>query len=268
MTQFFDGKAVAQAKLAELKIRVSDLRGKGIKPKLVSILVGDNQASELYTRMKKQAAESIGCELSVVSYPSSVGSDELKSKIEELNNDAGVNGIMIQLPLPNNLKLKTEDLIRWINPKKDVDGLRDDSPYVTPTAQAVLQAIKQSGLSLKEPPLKVLVVGASRGFEGKKIVKELSKEGYLVEGVSRDTKDLKLKTIGADVIVSVTGVPNLIKADMVKEGAVLIDIGAPNGDIEKSAYDKTRFVSPVPGGIGPVTISSLIKNLVESVGKI
>ena len=174
---------------------------------------------------------------------------------------------MIPLPLPKNFSEKDRDeIIKTITKEKDVDGLQDDSPYLTPTVKSVLEVIKEATphVTLKVPPLKVAVVGA-RGFEGKKIFKVLNEMGYEVEGLDRKIENLKTKTKEADILISVTGSPGIIGKEEVKEGAVIIDVGSPKGDVKtEEIMEKAAFISPVPGGIGPVTISCLLENLVES----
>ena len=264
-TIIFDGRAFAAKKEIELRRKVIKLKRKGITPKLVSILVGDDTASAMYVNMKKKAAERICCKLLVVSCKSTIGKKEIIEKIKKYNADKSVHGIMVQLPLPDNYSEKDRDgIINSIERKKDVDGLRNDSQYLTPTVKSVLYVIKEVGEKLpsKTLPHKVIVVGY-RGFEGGKIYKVLRKMGYEVEGVDSKTKDLKDKILNADVLISVTGSTGLIKGDMIKKGAVVIDVGAPKGDVIKDeVIGKASFLSPVPGGIGPVTVVSLLENLI------
>lgn len=276
---FFDGKKIAAGKERELKKEVERLRRKGITPGLVSIVVGDVGGGKFYQSLKKKAAQRIGAEIKIISLNPSVSLGEIKAKIEKYNSDVKVHGVMVQLPLPGNLKLKTKDLINAIDPQKDVDGLREDSQFLTPVVKAVLAALIEASYVLSSESvqlktgLKIVVVGA-KGFEGAKITRVLKEMGYKVEGVDVATKNIKLrpeddrplaeKTKNADILISVTGSPGLIRPEMVKEGVAVIDIGSPKGDVDKAAYKKAVFVSPVPGGIGPVTISSLLENLVEA----
>lgn len=271
-TIIFDGCAFAVKKEKKLKKQVLKLKKKRITPKLVTILVGNDPASEMYVRIKKKAAERIGCEIEIVEHPKSVlmVNDNLRlriiSTVKKLNNDKSVHGIMLQMPLPENFSKKDRDeIINYISKEKDVDGLRDGSFYLTPTVKSVIYVLKEVVLllPLKEAPCKVVVVGYT-GFEGRKIYRVLKEMGYKVIGVDSKTKNMKERILKADILISVTGSTGLIKESMVKEGCTLIDIGAPDGDIENKAYKKASFISPVPGGIGPVTILSLLENLVES----
>jgi len=270
MTYFFDGKAFAEKKKAELEKRVEKLRGKKVIPTLASILVGPNKSSLFYTNLKKKFAESVGCKLIVFEFDAGVSKESILQKIEELNKDKDIDGVMVQLPLPPNFSASDrEEIINSIVREKDVDGLREDSIYLTPVVKAVLQVLKEASsyivrLSLKAWPLKVVVVG-SEGFEGKKIFNVLSEMEYEVVGVDKKGR-AKLKDILKEslVIISATGNKDIIKASEISDGAVLIDIGYPLGDIEKEAYSRASFVSPVPGGVGPLTICLLMENLVES----
>lgn len=270
MTYIFDGRGFARQKEETLQQRVRGLLEYGIKPKLVSIIVGDDPASVLYVNLKKKAAERIGCVLSVRREKSDIGKEKLIEMISLLNEDKTIFGIMVQLPLPENFtKEDREEIISSIDPDKDVDGLRVGSKFIPPTAKAVLNIIKEAEKYIVLPPLKarlykVGVVGGS-GFIGKQIAGALNGiNNYNIAVYDSETIDLRQKTGDLDILISVTGVPDLIKPDMVKDGAVLIDVGSPKGDIEKSAYDKAAFVSPVPGGVGPVTISCLLENLLDS----
>lgn len=268
---FFDGKKIAAEKERELKKEAERLRRKGITPGLVSIVVGDVGGGRFYQNLKKKAAQRIGAEIKIISLNPGVSLGEIKAKIEKYNSDVKVHGVMVQLPLPGNLKLKTKDLINAIDPQKDVDGLREDSQFLTPVVKAVLAAlieatyILSAGSNRLNVGLKTVVVGA-KGFEGGKITRILKEMGYEVEGVDveTETKSLKLKAKSADILISVTGSPGLIRPEMVKDGVAVIDVGSPEGDVDKKVYKKAAFVSPVPGGIGPVTISMLLENLVEA----
>lgn len=263
ITKIFEGKRIALEKELELKETVEELKNKGIKPKLVSVLVGENKVSELYLSLKKKAAFRVGVGLDVKNLSSSTSLDEILEKIKKINKDSDVHGIMIQLPLPHNLRLKTKDLIDSIDPKKDVDGMQDESQFLTPVTKAVLIAIKEASEFIHTPP-KVVVVGYT-GFEGSKIYKTLKEMDYEVEGVGRKTSLLENLTRRADILISATGVTGLITEDIVKKGAVVIDVGSPHGDVrEDGVVKKVSFLTPVPGGIGPVTISSLLENIVEA----
>lgn len=264
MTLIFDGNKYSLEKEEKLKKRVEKLRQKGVKPKLVSIIVGDDPASHLYVNLKKKAGERIGVTVEVRSEKSDVGKDELIRAIGELNSDDSVNGIMIQLPLPSSLSEtdKTE-IINSISPEKDVDGLRR-SRFLHPTSKAVLEILDLALKQTKHQPKNVCVVGAT-GMVGKPLVRKLRNKKFKLWEIDSATADIGEITKICDVVISATGVQDLIKASVVKTNVILIDVGSPKGDIEKNAYKKASFVSPVPGGVGPVTISCLLENLLNSI---
>lgn len=252
MTIIFDGKKFAQEKEEELKAKVAKLK---TKPKLVSILVGKNPASVLYTNLKQKAAQRVGINFEIKNLPPTISAIELTKIISDLNNDEKVNGIMVQLPLPSTLKQKTDFIVNHIDKNKDVDGLTKNSPFMPATTKAVIRIIPNRELN------RVVVVG-SKGMVGKSVIKELKNLKYNVVGVDQDEKDLKSKTQTADLLISATGVPNLIKPDMVSEDVAIIDVGSPTGDVDPSASLRASFYTPVPGGVGPVTIVSLLENLI------
>lgn len=255
----FNGKLLAKQKEQIFKKRVLKLKKKGITPKLVSVLIGENAGSKLYLSLKRKAAKRIGAEVTIKKFPINVSSKEIIDFIKKRNKDNAVHGIMVQLPLPKNFSEKQRDeIIEAIVPEKDVDGMREDGPFLTPTVKAVMLAIKEA-----EKIGRVVVVG-EKGFVGKKLVKVLKEMGYKVEGVDIDTRDMEKKIKKADILISATGKPGLIKKEMIKEGAVIVDVGTPRADVEREVYEKASFITPVPGGIGPVTIACLLENLVSA----
>lgn len=256
MVVIFDGKAFAEKKILALDKKVALLKNRGIHPKLASILIGEDPASRLYVSLKKKKAEAIGAEMDVYFLKEKENIETILALIDSLNSDITVYGIMVQLPLPGNFtKEDREEIIGLIKKEKDVDGLRQDSPFVHPTAMATLQVIKEAVKQLKINNLRlsICVVGAM-GMVGGALLKKIKKTNYkLVE-----------KTKEADILVSTTGSPNIIKVEMVKKGAVVIDVGSPKGDVDPEVSKVAGFLTPVPGGIGPVTISCLLENLIEA----
>lgn len=267
MTIVFDGKKFALEKEKSLKVKVISLLNKGIKPKLASIIVGNDPASVLYTSLKKKVAERVGIEFAVISLNSSTEEQQIAKTIGELNKDSSVQGIMIQLPLPSAVSEKTSVLLNLINPLKDVDGLRDDSLFVPATVRAVLSIIAEAKNILDldlNLDLDYCVVGVT-GMVGKSLNNELKRMKVRVKGVSKQTNTFFDDTKRADILISTTGVPGIIKSEMVKKGAIVIDVGSPRGDVDfKSVVSKVSFITPVPGGVGPVTIVSLLENLLEA----
>lgn len=264
MVKIFNGKEFARQKELEVKKEVVKLKKKGVAPRLVSIVVGNVGGGRFYQNLKKKAAERIGAEVEIISLSPSTSLREIREKIEQFNKDSSVHGVMIQLPLPDYLEPKTNYLINIIDPKKDVDGLREDSIFLTPVVKAVIAILEKATHFLPaNREAEVLLVGFT-GFEGGKIFKTLKDMGYKVEGANSKTKNLGEKTKKAQVVISATGIPGLIRGKMIRKGAVVIDVGAPRGDVRTEEITaKAALISPVPGGVGPVTISMLMENLVE-----
>jgi len=266
MAIIFDGRAFAAQKRELLKSKIEPLGKKGAAPHLASVIVGDNPASLLYVGLKKKAAEQIGAKVDIYHLGNNTKKEELVDLIESLNKDASVHGIMIQLPLPQGLSGDKETIISQINPKKDVDGLRADSPFLHPTSKAVIEILNSAKTLLKRKPELVCVVGSS-GMVGMPLVKELKKENYKVIECSSLTKNLREKTQDADVVVSTTGKENIIGAEDVKNQAIVIDVGSPKADVDfNKVLSKSAFITPVPGGVGPVTITCLLENLIAAAG--
>lgn len=266
----FDGNVEAEEVLQLVKQRMGKL---GFVPKLVSFYKPDDMGSALYTRIKRRKAQDVGIEFEGVEI---FRGKDVPSLVKKASLDSGVCGILVQHP-SGEFAFSEEDwraMVDAISPKKDVDGLREDSPFVPATVKAVLVALRVAGFSfvghrtaLGFAKLRVVVVGAT-GMVGRPLVKVLEDSGAKVIGLDVDTQDLGYQTKRADVLVSATGVPGLIKAGMVKPGAVVIDVGAPKGDVSKNVKEVASFVTPVPGGIGPVTVACLLENVVEAAEEI
>ncbi len=263
-TIVFDGRAFAGEKIEELKIISAGLKSRGIIPHLSSILIGDDEASRLYVSLKKKAAERIGAELDPYFLPEKVDLPTVITLIESLNMDENIHGIMVQLPVPGELGSHKEEIIGAINSGKDVDGLRQDSLFLHPTSKAVMSILHEAESRLSIKNIKSVCVVGATGMVGKPLVKELKNEGYKVLEANAKTENLKDLTGIADVVISATGVSGIIKPDMVKSGLIAIDVGSPHGDIDPAVEKKALFFTPVPGGVGPVTISCLLENLIEA----
>jgi methylenetetrahydrofolate dehydrogenase (NADP+) / methenyltetrahydrofolate cyclohydrolase len=260
MTTIFDGKKYAAVKEQLLK---SELKKLNVKPKLVSILVGQDRASLLYTNLKKKAASRIGVKFIIKKFPENTDYKKIILIIKQLNDDKTVNGIMVQLPLPKNLKPKTRIILNSIAKNKDVDGLRVGSSFMPATVRAIKETINEATKDMPYFGKRATVVGA-KGTVGKAVVKMLEDMNYKVCECDKNTRDLYAKLTNADLVVSATGQPGLVKKEMLKEGVIAIDVGAPVGDFGRGIASKAGFVTPVPGGIGPVTIACLLENLVET----
>lgn len=275
-TIVFNGREYAQNKEVGLRIKAFDVLGKGVKPHLVSILIGDDPASKLYASLKQKVAERVGTSMEIYEIGLRRDSSYIINLIRYLNTKNDVHGIMVQLPLPKRLKADTQKIIDSIDPQKDVDGLREDSPYVHPTSLAVLEIIKAAKKAVYKPkktlhpkklppPERVCVIGAT-GMVGRPLVRELKKLGYTVDEVDSKTKKLQDIVRQAKIVVSATGEPGIIRGKTVRKRELIgIDVGAPVGDFNyEEVKKKSVFITPVPGGVGPVTITCLIDNLIAA----
>ncbi|MBI2103390.1 bifunctional 5,10-methylenetetrahydrofolate dehydrogenase/5,10-methenyltetrahydrofolate cyclohydrolase [Candidatus Woesebacteria bacterium] len=270
MVYIFDGKKFAKDKERELAKRVKKLKKRGITPTLETVLDGNNPASVLYVSLKKQAGERVGASVNV--YPIAdrkrEKKDFIKSLIRSLNRDKNVHGIMVQLPLSPGAREYTEEILNTISPEKDVDGLRDDSKFTPATVKAVIEILdfakKQLGMEKENKDITVCVAGV-KGFVGSSLLKHLQALGYDVVGADKVSYRKTRKLKWSEVLISATGTPGFINESVVKEGAIVVDVGSPKGDVSfTEVAKKASFITPVPGGVGPVTVSCLLENLVEA----
>lgn len=264
MADIFDGQKLAQEKEKRLKAVVKKLK---IKPKLVVVLVGDDPASRLYVELKKEAAERVGIDFELKKFKKSVSQDSVIAYIQEKNGEKATSGIMVQLPLPKNFD--EFKIRRSIHPFKDVDCLHPKNlgmlmlgePVFYPAAvKAVLEILLSRSRLFKGK--EIVIVGASN-LVGKPLSLVLSNLGATVSLCRSMTRNLAEHTKRADILVSATGKPGLIKKEMVKKGAVVIDVGETKGDVEEDVAQVASFLTPVPGGVGPVTVVSLLENVVK-----
>ncbi|GAB4026894.1 MAG: bifunctional 5,10-methylenetetrahydrofolate dehydrogenase/5,10-methenyltetrahydrofolate cyclohydrolase [Candidatus Microgenomates bacterium] len=256
----FDGKGFAKTIEEHVRERVAKLP---TKPKIVSILVGNDPASVLYTGLKQKAAERVGVEFDVVKLNPKLQISNYKNLIAEIGQREDVTGIMIQLPVPGINGATQKDVISAIPYKKDVDGLRyPESGVVPPVVSAILRVMDNITLNhkLEVTNSKIVVVGAA-GFVGSGVMTELAKRGIRAVGVERGDDMSIIKT--GDIVISAVGEEDVIKPEMVREAVVVIDVGAPKGDMTKEVYQKASVSVEVPGGVGPVTIACLMENGAE-----
>lgn len=272
MAIILDGKKLRDKIFCDLKDKLDKMPK---KPTLAVILVGNDPASQIYVRNKKKTAENLGINSVVINYPSNISQNELLAKIEELNNDNSVNAILVQLPLPEHIdKFKIIDAIK---PEKDVDGLTPynmgklfagEEPYVYPcTPKGILLLLDEYNIDLDGKH--VVVVGRSN-LVGKPIAQMLLNRNATVTMCHSHTKNLSDITKTADIIVSAVG-KNVIGEKMLKSDCVVIDVGIfrdvegkVRGDVDFETVSKiAAYISPVPGGVGPMTIASLMLNTVE-----
>ena len=276
MAQIIDGKAISTQIKDELKEQVAAMKEKGISLCLAVIQVGEDPASCVYVRNKKKACEYIGIQSLSYELPESTTQEELLKLIEELNKRKDVNGILVQLPLPKGLN--EEKILDAIDPLKDVDGFHPMNVgnlsigrkgFVSCTPAGVIQLLKRSGIEIEGK--ECVVVGRSN-IVGKPMSMLLLKENGTVTTAHSRTKNLQEVTRRADILVAAVGKPRMITADYVKEGAVVIDVGIHRNEDNKLCGDvdydnvapKCSAITPVPGGVGPMTIAMLMKNCVES----
>lgn len=277
MAQIIDGKAISAQIKDELRERVAKLKEEGRQVALAVVLVGSDPASCVYVRNKKNACEYIGIESLSYELPEETTQEELMALIDRLNHDDKVNGILVQLPLPEHLD--EDAVIKAIAPDKDVDGFHPESVgrlsigqkgFVSCTPAGVIQLLKRSGIEIAGK--ECVVVGRSN-IVGKPMAMLLLRENGTVTITHSRTKDLKEVTRRADILVAALGKPKFITEEYVKEGAVVIDVGIHRmengklcGDVDfERVADKVRAITPVPGGVGPMTIAMLMNNCVESV---
>lgn len=276
MAIILDGKKLRDKIFEDLKAKLDKMAK---KPTLAVILVGENPASQIYVRNKKKTAEKLGINSISIEYPSEITENELLEKIEELNNDENVTAILVQLPLPAHID--KNKVIDKILPQKDVDGLTPynlgklfsgEEPYVYPcTPKGILLLLDEYGIELDGKH--VVVVGRSN-LVGKPVAQLLLKRNATVTMCHSHTKDLANITKTADIVVSAVG-KNVIGEKMLKSNCVVVDVGIfkdengkISGDVDFENVSKiAAYISPVPGGVGPMTIASLMLNTVELAGK-
>ena len=275
--QLIDGKALAKKVQATVATEVAQLKQeKNIVPGLAVILIGDDPASHAYVKMKAKACENVGFYSISHNMPDTISQNEIIETIQMMNNNPRIDGILVQLPLPKHVD--TDKILEVIDPKKDVDGFHAynvgrlvtglDS-FVACTPLGVMKMLEEYNIELRGQD--VCVVGASN-IVGKPMASLLLNAEATVTITHIYTKDLKAHTSKADIIVVGVGVPGLIKEDMVKEGAIVIDIGINRiedgslvGDVDfKNVSPKCSYITPVPGGVGPMTIAMLLSNTLKS----
>ncbi len=272
----FDGKKESEKIKRRLVARISKRKTEGKNlPRLVSILVGDDPASHLYSRFKKKFAREIGIRFEIFHF-SQASPAKVKKEIALLNKDEQTAGIMVQLPLPSSWSPKERFLtVETIVPEKDVDGLTSFSlgrlmarrPIFVPAAvKAGQQALKRAGISAKSIMGKNACLISKSTLIGKPFALLLADMGATVTICHLGTNQLEKYTRAADILISATGQPALVNGRMVKKGVIVIDIGAPRGDVDfASVSKKATFITPVPGGIGPLTVACLLDSFVKNI---
>lgn len=270
-----DGKKEAEILRQEIKKEIESLKSKNDEvPGLTVILIGDFAPSQIYVKNKEKNSKEVGMNSEIIKYPDDVSEKEILEKIKELNNDQNVSGILVQLPLPK--QIDKEKIINAIHPSKDVDGFNPvnvgnlSSGYkglvpCTPMGCLILIKKVEKNLSGKH----AVIIGRSN-LNGKPMAQLLLKENCTVTIVHSKTKNLQQECLKADILIAAVGVPNLVKKDWVKKDAIVIDVGINKlndkivGDVEfDQVKDIAKAITPVPGGVGPMTIACLLKNTLE-----
>ncbi|WP_066257535.1 bifunctional methylenetetrahydrofolate dehydrogenase/methenyltetrahydrofolate cyclohydrolase FolD [Hydrogenophaga flava] len=274
--QLIDGNALSKQLRTDVAARVTALKAKGVTPGLAVILVGDNPASQVYVRNKVKACEDTGMHSVLETWPATMTEAELLARVDAMNNDASIHGILVQLPLPAHMN--AQRVIEAISPEKDVDGFHIASagalmtglPGFWPcTPYGCMKMLESIGYELKGKH--AVVIGRSN-IVGKPMAMMLLQQNATVTICHSATKDLKAMTLQADVIVAAVGKRNVLTADMVKPGAVVLDVGMNRNDEGKLCGDVdfagvkevAGWITPVPGGVGPMTITMLMVNTLES----
>ncbi len=279
--QIIDGKATARDIKEQLKVRVEQRLKQGLRiPGLAVIKVGNDPASEVYVRNKRNSCEKVGIKSTAHDLPEETSQETLLSLIDELNEDTTIDGILLQLPIPDHID--SETIIERIHPDKDVDGFHPYNvgrlalrmPVIRPcTPRGIMtlleQTIKKMGTNIKG--LTVCIVGASN-IVGRPMGLELLLAGCTVTTCHRFTKNLEAHVSAADILVVAVGKPGIVNSEWVKQGSIVIDVGINRladgklvGDIDFDiASEKAAYITPVPGGVGPMTVATLLQNTVDA----
>lgn len=272
VAKLLDGKQIAKDYRQGLKDQVEVLKSKGYTPKLSVILVGNDGASQSYVRSKKKAAEKIGMISEIVHLSEDTSEEDVLSELERLNNDDSVSGILVQVPLPK--QVSEQKVLEAINPEKDVDGFHpsnigklyiDEQTFVPCTPLGIMEILKHADIDIEGK--NAVVIGRSH-IVGQPVSKLLLQQNATVTILHSRSKDMASFIKEADIVVSAVGKPELVTKDMVKESAVIIDVGNTpdeNGKLKGDvAFDEVKEVAsaitPVPGGVGPLTITMVLNN--------
>ena len=277
--KIIDGKAIGKEIRAEIKDRVTELKEQGCTPGLAVILVGENQASHTYVRNKEKSSHEVGMKSELVKLPATITENELLGHIEKLNHDDSIHGILVQLPLPDHID--ENRIILAINPEKDVDGFHPENvgkmiigqrSYLSCTPYGIIKLLERTNTEIKGKH--AVIVGRSN-IVGKPMGQLLLQRDATVTYCHSKTVDLASYTKQADILIVAIGRTKFIGEEHVKDGAVVIDVGMNRdengklcGDVDFDAVkDKASAITPVPGGVGPMTITMLLKNTLQSAEK-
>lgn len=276
MVHIIDGKEIAKKRKGEIAQQVEVLKKSGITPGLAVVLVGDNQASRTYVRNKQKTCKELGMHSVLIEYAEDLPEEELLGKIDELNQDESIHGILVQLPLPAHIS--EMKVIEAISSEKDVDGFHPvnigrmmigQDSFLPCTPYGILVMLKETGINLEGKH--VVVVGRSN-IVGKPVGQLLLNENATVTYCHSRTKNLEEHTLAADIVIAAVGRAGFIKQEHIKPGAIVIDVGINRneegklcGDVAfEEVKEKAGYITPVPGGVGPMTITMLMDNTLKS----
>ena len=279
MAVILDGKELAKKIRANLKVECDELKQKGIMPKLAVIMVGNDSASKVYVKNKSKACEDVGVEFEEFLLDENTTQEQLENLIEELNENDKVHGILLQSPIPKNLNINRA--FEKISPLKDVDGFHptnvgklalNQDTFVSCTPFGVIKILEEYNINLEGKD--VVIIGRSN-IVGKPLIQCILSKNATVTACHSKTNNLSEHTKRADILISAIGKPKFITEDMVKDSAVVIDVGINRteegkivGDVDfENVEKKTAFITPVPGGVGPMTIAMLMNNVIKATKK-
>ena len=274
--EILDGKKLSNEIIEELKVRCDELKEKGIKPKFAVIMVGNDKASQIYVKNKRKACERIGIECVECFLDENIQQKELIDKIKELNSDNTIHGTLLQSPIPKHLNIN--EAFETISPKKDVDGFNptnvgklclNQNTFVSCTPFGIIKLLDKYGIDLAGK--KVTIIGRSN-IVGKPLIQCFLNKNATVTICHSKTDDIKEHTKDADIVVVAIGKPKFLKENMVKKNSVIIDVGINRDDNGKIIGDvdfenvskKSSYITPVPGGVGPMTIAMLMNNVIKA----
>ena len=274
--ELIDGKKLASEIRADLKSKCDELKQKGINPKFAVIMVGNNKASQIYVRNKSRAAEQVGIEFEEYLLDENIKQDELIKQIKKLNEDKTIHGILLQSPIPEHLDIN--EAFRTIAPEKDVDGFNpvnvgklclNQDTFVSCTPYGIMKMLEAYNIDLAGK--NVVILGRSN-IVGKPLIQCCLNKNATITVCHSKTKDIKKYTKDADVIMVAIGKAKFLTEDMIKDGAVVIDVGINRnddgkitGDVDfENVSEKASYITPVPGGVGPMTIAMLMNNVIKA----
>lgn len=276
MTELIDGKELSKKIRANLKIDVENLKEKGINPKLAVIMVGKDPGSTVYVRNKSKACKNVGIDFEEYLYDENITEEELLSTIEKLNNDDSVHGILLQSPVPKHININKA--FKTISPFKDVDGFNPvnvgnltigEDAFISCTPFGIVKMLEEYNIETEGK--KAVILGRSN-IVGKPMIQCMLNKNATVTVCHSRTKDIESITKDADILIAAIGKPKFVTADMIKKGATVIDVGINRlddgkicGDVDfENVSEKAEFITPVPGGVGPMTIAMLLNNVVKA----